>query len=322
MGVTHEGRFCQMGQSRQSFYIDASVTLRRISRFGRTAEELTDIGFSYPSIPVRVVKGPDRLEVGDAAEIRLEVEVKPDFGPGCVNKRESYWVEKDGQVNGLVTVKHVVPIGADPDAPSTWKDTRSQALETEASSGRIDCPACGLHFEVGDTWRWSGVRHRTCGQKLKLLGVEDQVQPVWCLVGNIVEERPFGHGGEETRRGTKHFSPGTKVYCFPPLWGDGYERVKVIGKHRGSRRMATMIIRSDWITNRRAKLVYQPSLVDQLSGYWDGTEKSKELAETLAGTLHKRLADEMAPLDREDLGTVPRMSLLDWVRWMVGGRKP
>jgi hypothetical protein len=82
-----------------------------------------------------------------------------------------------------------------------------------------------------------------------------------CLVGNIVPERPYGEGGKEIRRGTKHFSPGTKVYCFPSQWGDGYEQIKVIGRHRGSKRFVTMIIRSEWVTNWRAKFVYNPEVL-------------------------------------------------------------
>ncbi len=52
---------------------------------------------------------------------------------------------------------------------------------------------------------------------------------VWCLVGNIVEEHEFGEE-KEIRKGTKHFSPNAKVYCFPALWGDGYEHILVLGK--------------------------------------------------------------------------------------------
>lgn len=86
----------------------------------------------------------------------------------------------------------------------------------------------------------------------------------WCLVGNIVEQRSYGEGGLETRRGTQHFSPGTKVYCLPAQWGDGYERVKVIGRHRGSREFVTMIIPAKHITNWRAKVVYSPEVIRRL----------------------------------------------------------
>jgi hypothetical protein len=74
----------------------------------------------------------------------------------------------------------------------------------------------------------------------------------WCLIGNI------------GKSGTKHFAPGTKVYCFPPQWGDGYEKVVVIGRHRGSRRFVTMIVDSSGITNWRAKVIYSPEVLRRL----------------------------------------------------------
>jgi hypothetical protein len=66
---------------------------------------------------------------------------------------------------------------------------------------------------------------------------------IYCLVGNIVEEL-FSKSEQKIFKGTKHFSSGTKVYCVPPLWGDGYENIKVIGRHRNSTRMVAMIIPS------------------------------------------------------------------------------
>jgi hypothetical protein len=56
---------------------------------------------------------------------------------------------------------------------------------------------------------------------------------IYCLVGNIIEER-FDQVLDKIVKGTKHFSAGTKVYCYPPVWGDGYENIKVIGRHRKS----------------------------------------------------------------------------------------
>lgn len=75
------------------------------------------------------------------------------------------------------------------------------------------------------------------------------------------------------------------MYCFPPLWGDGYENIKVIGYHKGSRgkQLAVMVIKSAWIERRRAELVYKPSIISQFDGAWDGSNKSKRLAMALAG---------------------------------------
>lgn len=89
-------------------------------------------------------------------------------------------------------------------------------------------------------------------------------EPQWCLVGNIVKERPIGEGGVEIKKGTKHFSPGTKIYAFPAQWGDGYERIIVVGRHRGSKDFVTMVIKADWVTNWRAKVVYSPEVLHRL----------------------------------------------------------
>jgi hypothetical protein len=114
----------------------------------------------------------------------------------------------------------------------------------------------------------------------------------WCLVGNIVEERPYGEGGTETKRGTKHFSPGTKVYCLPSHWGDGYEKIRVIGRHRGSRQFATLVIRADWVTNWRAKVVYDPVVLrlihEATEKAWIGNWSSKEHVETYVSLLKER----------------------------------
>ena len=88
-----------------------------------------------------------------------------------------------------------------------------------------------------------------------------QASSHWCLVGNIAESRQFGPGGLEERSGTKHFSPKTKVFCLPAQWGDGYERIVAIGRHRGSKVFSRMVIRSEWVTNWRAKVVYHPAVL-------------------------------------------------------------
>lgn len=48
----------------------------------------------------------------------------------------------------------------------------------------------------------------------------------WYLVANVRENQPFGKN-HEIRKGTKHFTPNTKVYCSYPQWGDGYENIIV-----------------------------------------------------------------------------------------------
>lgn len=96
---------------------------------------------------------------------------------------------------------------------------------------------------------------------------------IWCLVANIVEVRPYGPEGKETKRGTKHFAAGAKIYCFPAQWGDGYEQIRVVGRHRGSHRFVTMIINSEWLTNWRAQNIYSPAVIEKLAGAWEEAAK-------------------------------------------------
>ena len=117
-------------------------------------------------------------------------------------------------------------------------------------------------------------------KKSKLGDVDSQ----WCLVGNIVDERPCGPGGLEIKHGTKHFSPGTRVYCLPAQWGDGYEQIMVIGRHRGSKKFVTMVINSDWVENWRAKVVYNPEVLrrirkavsDEGRANWESKDQVKQ----------------------------------------------
>lgn len=128
---------------------------------------------------------------------------------------------------------------------------------------------------------------------------QPDVEPVWCAVANVVETRPYGPGGEAERSGTKHFSPGTKIYVRRFFWRKGGEQVEVVGRHRGSHQLVTMVIRSSWLTNWRVKLVYEPQVVSRLRtnpdevGFraWDGSDESRKHAEEIVrafgGTMSK-----------------------------------
>ena len=119
----------------------------------------------------------------------------------------------------------------------------------------------------------------------------------WCLVGNIVEQRGYEEL-RESRPGTKHFSPGTKVYCLPAQWGDGYENIVVIGHHRGSKNLVRMVIRSDWVTNWRAQVVYKPAVLKKLSQAeeqyrnWSTKEQVDAYMKSILDYSSKRTADD------------------------------
>ena len=98
----------------------------------------------------------------------------------------------------------------------------------------------------------------------------------WCLVGNIVQEREYSEN-HEIKHGTKHFSPGTKVYCAQGLWGDGYENIVVIGKHRGSPKYTKLIMQRKHIENFRCQKVYKPCILKLMENdFWDNSDDSKE----------------------------------------------
>jgi uncharacterized protein (TIGR02996 family) len=96
--------------------------------------------------------------------------------------------------------------------------------------------------------------------------------PVWCISGNIVQSRPFGPGGTETRLGTRLFKPNAKVYLAETGWaytlfnephGD-WECIRVVGRHRKSLDWIGCIVRTEYTTNWRVELVYQPGILVRL----------------------------------------------------------
>jgi hypothetical protein len=142
-------------------------------------------------------------------------------------------------------------------------------------------------------WQWLArlARRVASGAVSPATGARDAASatgPVWCVVANVREQQTYGEGGRETRRGTKHFAPGAKLHCFPPLWGDGYDNVRVVGHHRGSHRYVTMVVPSRRLERWRAELVYSPAVVKALAGHWDGTAVSRQMAEDLVRWMQAR----------------------------------
>lgn len=107
--------------------------------------------------------------------------------------------------------------------------------------------------------------------------LDDQTKFIWCLIGNIVNEHPVGIA-QEIKYGTKHFSPNTKLYCFPAQWGDGYENIKVIGRQRKTSKNICIIMPSKLITNWRLQKVYKPGIIHIMQSQrgWTNSDKDKE----------------------------------------------
>ncbi len=130
------------------------------------------------------------------------------------------------------------------------------------------------------------------------------VQSEWALVANIATTTSFGMDGVP-RTGSKHFSPGTKVYCFPALWGDGYSSAKVIGRHRGCKDLVTLVIPTKYLVNPRAKVVYNPEVLRRYSqdtGYhpWQSREDVEKYVTTIEYNRSLMLLDRTEPNSNPD----------------------
>lgn len=112
----------------------------------------------------------------------------------------------------------------------------------------------------------------------------EDIEYVWCLVGNLTVKEVDSITG---RKGTKQFRNGAKLYCYPPLWGDGYENIKVIGIPRRTLKRITIIMPRKRISNFRIEKVYDPFIVKNMieNGGWDGSFESKVHAEELLNAI-------------------------------------
>ena len=121
--------------------------------------------------------------------------------------------------------------------------------------------------KIGKRIFWKGEREaekRLVSDELKEVDDYQETKDyIWCLVGNIADEIEFGEN-KELRKGNKQFRPGAKVYCFPPLWGDGYDSIKVIGLPRKRKKMITIVIPSKHVTNWRKQKVYNQFVINKM----------------------------------------------------------
>ena len=136
---------------------------------------------------------------------------------------------------------------------------------------------------------------------------------IWCLVANVrdypVDE--MFNVIERERRGTKHFGPGTRVYIYPVQWGDGWKRMVVVGKERGTHRLIRKIMASDMLDNFRLKKVYSPTIISWMCGKrmelirnrgnayhdvlpyggWDASDYSRSTIEEMVDSWRRHKAD-------------------------------
>jgi hypothetical protein len=135
--------------------------------------------------------------------------------------------------------------------------------------------------------------------KIQVADTTTNAAPVWCVAANVRDSIPFGHDAVETRQGTRKFHAGAKVYLASTFWGTGAEQVTVVGHYRG-KGYITASLKTRYLTNWRAELVYSPAVIARLkqipvwndSFKWDGGAESKALAEQTAERF-RRFSDEL-----------------------------
>jgi len=98
---------------------------------------------------------------------------------------------------------------------------------------------------------------------------------IWCLIATTQ--------GEIAR-----FSRDTAVYCFPPEWGDGGRRLRVIGHEIQTGHFIKSIVATKRLTDWRVRLISEPRIVAAMEGRWDGSIESRSRASDLAAAFEAR----------------------------------
>ena len=134
----------------------------------------------------------------------------------------------------------------------------------------------------------------------------EKVEPIWAIHARVIGERPYGPKGQTTKRGIRKFNANQKVYLQNAYWGMGAVTVTMIGRYRGKHNYISCDVRTAYLTNFRARLVYSPTVIERIQyGYspkpympltqedietcrlpMDGSSESKQKAQELAEFLN------------------------------------
>jgi len=105
----------------------------------------------------------------------------------------------------------------------------------------------------------------------------DDVEWRWCIVGNIVGAHPYGVE-KEIRYGTKHFTPGAKVYCT--RGPSDLDRIVVMGSPRHSRKYIEVIVPRTQVENFRIQKCFKPAVLSVMKqrhwGWWGNTDADRQ----------------------------------------------
>src|SRR5258706_1406348 len=88
---------------------------------------------------------------------------------------------------------------------------------------------------------------------------ENTITPIWGVAANVRKEIQHGPGGKEVRIGTRKFHGGAKVYLYDVFWGMGGLDCSVVGRYRGRHGYITTSLKTVFLTNWHAELIYSPT---------------------------------------------------------------
>jgi phage FluMu protein Com len=141
----------------------------------------------------------------------------------------------------------------------------------------VECPKCNVLFNLRDKNQWTGLIHKPCGQRIVIRGFVNELKFIWCLKANI--------GDGETSR----LKSGASVYLYPPLWGDGYKSIKVIGKDKATNKFIEIVLSASRLKNFKSSKVTKPDIISRLSSYWQDDNKSLDNVDGLAQEMNRRI---------------------------------
>ena len=105
-------------------------------------------------------------------------------------------------------------------------------------------------------------------------------ESVWAVAGNVIGERAYGPGSEDTRSGTRLFRAGAKIYLasLRHAWvfsqepiNPPDEAIQVIGQHRTSRSWLMSWMRFRDTTDWRVQVIHNPAVLKRLHAEeWPG----------------------------------------------------
>lgn len=127
--------------------------------------------------------------------------------------------------------------------------------------------------------------------------VHPEIEPTWCVVANVRPEA----WGKGTSPGTRQFRAGALLWVHAAHWGDGFERVRVVGHHRKSKRLISIIVEAARLTNWRTKGAYDPRLVSMLGAQpttgWANKEECERVVRIMS-VRHPAMPDLVGEIER------------------------